>query len=194
MVNFSKTSVFNELTIIVQEMRLFTMHVARLQVTKIKGTLHSKIMSSDLRDFFRRIRWWRSKVKIRTGGQSNRQRKKWHVRVFVTSWCHLAFMQGHVRDSKCSWSAGISLYVTLRSKPITSGWIQDHFAASDYWRLAPVMQYRLRHHPRILAIFVRLFDRVLVRILTSDVHHRTLRKKPTRSEILECSFPLTLCL
>ena len=47
-----------------------------------------------------------------------------------------------------------------------------------------------------LAIFVRLFDRVLVRILTSDVHHRTLRKKPTRSEImiLECSFPLTLCL
>ena len=44
------------------------------------------------------------------------------------------------------------------------------------------------------AIFDCLLDRVSVRILTSEYHHRTLRKKPATSEIiiLECSFPLTL--
>ena len=32
-----------------------------------------------MKDFFRRIRWWRSKVEIRTGRRSNRRRKNWHV-------------------------------------------------------------------------------------------------------------------
>ena len=42
-----------------------------------KGKLHSKIISSDMiyRVFFRRIRWWRSEVEIRTGRRSNRRRK-----------------------------------------------------------------------------------------------------------------------
>ena len=53
-------------------------------------------------------------------------------------WCHLAFMQGHASDSKCSWSARISSYATCRSKPITPRRIQDHFTASNSWRLAPV--------------------------------------------------------
>ena len=34
-----------------------------------------------------------------------------------------------------------------------------------------------RRHPRFLAIFGRLFDRLPVRISTSDLHHRILRKK-----------------
>ena len=43
------------------------------------------------------------------------------------------------------------------------------------------------------AIFRRLFDRLPVRILTSDLHHWILRKKSFISElmILECSFPLS---
>ena len=43
------------------------------------------------------------------------------------------------------------------------------------------------------AIFDRLFDRLPVRISTSDLHHWILRKKSFISElmILECSFPLT---
>ena len=46
-----------------------------------RGKLHSKIIISDLIIFFW---WWRSEVEIRTGRWSNRQRKKWHVRAFVT--------------------------------------------------------------------------------------------------------------
>ena len=43
-----------------------------------------------------------------------------------------------------------------------------------------------------LAIFGHFFYRVPHRTLTSDLHHRTIHTKPTRSEImiLECSFPL----
>ena len=41
----------------------------------LKGKLHSKIISSDMKDFFRRIQWWRSEVEIRTGRRSNRRSK-----------------------------------------------------------------------------------------------------------------------
>ena len=41
----------------------------------LKGKLHSKIISSDMKDFFGRIQWWRSEVEIRTGRRSNRQSK-----------------------------------------------------------------------------------------------------------------------
>ena len=41
----------------------------------VKGKLHSKIISSDMKDFFRRIQWWRSEVEIRTGRRSNRRSK-----------------------------------------------------------------------------------------------------------------------
>ena len=42
---------------------------------KFKGKLHSKIISSDMKDFFRRIQWWRSEVENRTGRRSNRRSK-----------------------------------------------------------------------------------------------------------------------
>ena len=37
--------------------------------------MHSKIISSDMKDFFRRIQWWRSEVDIRNGKRSNRRPK-----------------------------------------------------------------------------------------------------------------------
>ena len=55
-------------------------------------------------------------VKVR-GRNSNRKTVKqtaenWHVRGFVTSWCHTGATsqswQGHATESRCSWSAGIS--------------------------------------------------------------------------------------
>ena len=70
--------------------------------------------------------------------------------VVVPHWCHLAIMQGHATDSQ-SRSAG--------------AWHQ--------W----LMPAARRRHPRFLAIFGRLFDRLPVRISTSDLHHRILRKK-----------------
>ena len=79
-------------------------------VPAFKGKLHSKVISSDI--FSRRIRWWRSEVEIRTGRRSNRRRKNWHVRAFVTSWCQAGATsqswQGHATESRYSWSAGIS--------------------------------------------------------------------------------------
>ena len=49
-----------------------------------------------------------------------------------------------------------------------------------------------RHKSSHVPVFRRLFDRLPVRISTSDLHHRILRKKFYISElmILECSFPL----
>ena len=70
--------------------------------------------------------------------------------VVVPHWCHLAIMQGHATDSQ-SQSAG--------------AWHQ--------W----LMPAARRRHPRFLAIFGRLFDRLPVWISTSDLHHRILRKK-----------------
>ena len=73
----------------------------------MKGKLHSKIISSD-KVFFRRIRWWRSEVEIRTTRRSNRRRKNWHKPAFVTSWCHTGAtsqsLQGHATESRYSWS------------------------------------------------------------------------------------------
>ena len=152
-----------------------------------KGKLHSKIISYDLIEvFFRRIRWWRSEVEIRTGRRSNKQRKQWHVRTFVTSWCHLAFMQGHASDSKCSWSAGISWYATLapqetyyvrlKSRPfrsfelLTPGTSDAILAASLSSEIC-------------WPFFSRLFGRVPVRIFTPSLHHRTLRKKKSLHDL-----------
>ena len=50
---------------------------------------------------------------------------------------------------------------------------------------------------RTCQFFRRLFDRLPVRISTSDLHHRILRKKTlimSELMILECSFKLKLCL
>ena len=51
-----------------------------------------------------------------------------------------------------------------------------------------------RHKSSHVPVFRRLFDRLPVRISTSDLHHRILRKNSIISElmILECSFPLNI--
>ena len=83
----------------------------------------------------------------------------------------------------------------VRRRPaIVPGRIQDHSAASNSWRVAPVTQYRpRRRHPRFFGHFRPSVWPQSCLILTSNLHHRTQRKeKPTRSEImiLKCSFPL----
>ena len=113
-----------------------------------------------------------------------------------SQWCRLAFMEGHASDSKCSWSAGLSSYATCQSKPVTSGWFQDHSVASNSWRLGPVTQYGSRRcptHPRkfwpfsAVCLTVFLF-KLWPRTFTLELYE----KKPTRSEImiLDCSCPL----
>ena len=93
-----------------------------LHFVSFKEKLHSKIISSDMIEFFRKIRWWRSQVEIRTGRRSNRRRKNWHVRAFVTSWCHTgATSQGHATELRYSWSAGIS-----PCQVMTWCWHDDH--------------------------------------------------------------------
>ena len=57
--------------------------------------------------FLSKFDGWRPEVKIRTGRRSNGQ----HIAPLAVwlNWHRLAIMQGHVIDSKCSWSAGIAL-------------------------------------------------------------------------------------
>ena len=68
----------------------------------LKGKLHSKIISSDMKDFFRRIQWWRSEVKIRTGRRSNRRSKMAEKSRVTTphgrheSWCQASAVRGCV--------------------------------------------------------------------------------------------------
>ena len=51
-----------------------------------------------------------------------------------------------------------------------------------------------RHKCSHVPVFRRLFDRLPVRISTSDLHHRILRKKLSyQLMIMECSFHLTSC-
>ena len=77
--------------------------------------------------------------------RSNRQRKNGTCERLWRQWCHLAFMHGHVSDSKCSWSVGINSYARSNSR---------HSAASNSWCLAPVTLYWPRHyHPRFFGHF-----------------------------------------
>ena len=68
----------------------------------IKGKLHSKIISSDMKDFFRRIQWWSSEVEIRTGRRSNRRSKiaenlGWRRRpAGMRHWCQASAVRGCV--------------------------------------------------------------------------------------------------
>ena len=160
---------------------------------RFKGKLHSNFISSVLIDFFHRIRWWRSEVEIRMGRRLNGQRKIGMCYHLWRQWCHLAIMYSHTSDSKCSWTARIRSSATCRSKPITPGRIQDHSAALNSWRLAPVRWYRIVvWHSRFFGHFRPSADRIPVWILTSDLLHRTLQKRPTRSGImiLECNFQI----
>ena len=100
-------------------------------------------------------------------------------------WCHIAIIQDHTSYSKCSWWARISSKETavvdlsrpVEFKTIPEPWI---FYAWHPWRNTS----RIFITRNFLVIFSRLFDRVPVRILTSDFHHQTVHKRPTRSEIL----------
>ena len=69
---------------------------------QVKGKLHSKIISSDMKDFFRRIQWWGSEVEIRTGRRSNRRSKMAEKSRVTTphgrheSWCRASAVRGYV--------------------------------------------------------------------------------------------------
>ena len=97
---------------------------------EVKGKLHSKIISPDLKDFF----FVESDGEIpgskfkQEDGQTDSDTNGTCERLWW-QWCHLVIMQGHAGDLKRSWSAGINSQVICRSKPSTLGRIQDHFAA-----------------------------------------------------------------
>ena len=155
----------------------------------MKEKLHSQTLSSDLIDFFSvesDCEGPRSNFE-REDGQTDSEKNGTCERLWCQR-CHLAFMLCHASDPKCSWSARISSYASRRSEPITSGQIQNHAAASNSW-------HQQRNIGRVIvtrdlkAISGRLFDRVPVRILTSDFHHRTQRKKAFQDLRLWCWTP-----
>ena len=114
--------------------------VSRSLHAPLKGKLHSKIISSDMKDFFRRIWWWRSEVEIRTGRRSNRR-----------------------------WKTGTCEYLWRHGATVVPP--RNHARVT---RLAPVTHAgRAASPPEIF----RLFDRLPVRISTSDLHHWNLREK-----------------
>ena len=69
------SSMFIFTPILLQFFFLFSLSMQGRWYRVFKGKLHSKIISSDMKDFFRRIQWWRSEVEIRTGRRSNRRSK-----------------------------------------------------------------------------------------------------------------------
>ena len=93
-----------------------------------------------------------------------------HRRVRVSASCH------HLTRADSGWSR-ISWFSRVTLPRLRGG------TSVAPWR------HKCSHVP----VFCRLFDRLPVRISTSDLHHRILRKKSFISElmILECSFPLT---
>ena len=96
-------------------------------------------------------------------------------------WCHFTIMKCHASDSFVI--IEISLLATCYSKPIRPGRIQGHSTASNSWCLAPVTYYRPhRRQPRYFGHFRRSLWRVPVRNLTSDLHHRTQRKKANKKK------------
>ena len=67
---------------------------------------------------------------------------------------------------------------------------REHFE-SVLWPCMIARWHQRRHKRSHVPFFRRLFDRLPVRTSTSDFHHRILRKKSIRSEliVLGCSFP-----
>ena len=125
--------------------------------------------------FFRRVCWWRSKVKIQTGRRSNR-RPKMAKRSRVTTqpilrhWCQASRTRG----------SGMVLNSTGRSRFSTAGWCMNWFqpimnisnrSRDCAWRRGGTTLSQCSHVP-----FRRLFDRLPLRISTSHLHHRTQRK------------------
>ena len=115
--------------------------------------------------------------------RSNRQLKTVRATGCDVSWCHLAIMQGHATDSKCSWSARITSKATYRGKTDVPGRIQNNFTTTH---LAPMTSHRPHFSPKIFrpSVWPRSCS-----FSTSDSYDLTLRIKSTRSGILtlECS-------
>ena len=76
------------------------------------------------------------------------------------------------------WAHSVSHTRVTVERSIKFGIDQNRDAAANCWRLAPwLMPAARRRHPRFSAIFDSLFDRLPVRISTSDLHHWILLKK-----------------
>ena len=103
-------------------------------------------------------------VKVRgrnSNGKTVKQTaEKWHVRGFVTSWCHTGATsqswQGHATESRYSWSAGIS-----PRQVMTWCWHDDdcdrHQSRSSLWRSPATMLRTLtRCHRKFFRNFLVL--------------------------------------
>ena len=108
---------------------------------------------------------------VREDGQTDGENKKWHVRAFVTS-----VVPPH---NICKSRERFEMFMIG----------QNHFVGYPPWCTKftrsnsrpfcslEVLTSRVVVTRDFLAIFGRLFDRVPVRILNQDFHHRTQRKK-----------------
>ena len=168
--------------------QLCPISVSAMVYKTIKGKMHSKIISSDLIGFFCRVQWRRSEVKIRTAGRRSNRQKNWHVQACVTSVvprtspsCTIMRAIQNAHDQPGSvrrWPAVGNLIRPVKLKTILQPRVLD---AWHQWRIPTG---RIVVAREFLAIFGRLFDRVLVRILTSNLHHRTQQKKSLQDQRL----------
>ena len=108
----------------------------QLPPTLIKAALQKHKLLSD--NVFRRIpmvkvlRWNSHRKTVRHTTKNGMYEPLWR-RGATSQSCKV-----HASGSKCSWTAGISSYATCHRKCISSGRLQDHSVASNYWFLAPV--------------------------------------------------------
>ena len=87
-------------------------------------------------------------------------------------------MSVYRKSSWPRWAHSVSHTRVTVERGIKFGIDQNRDAAANCWRLAPwLMPAARRRHPRFFGHFDRLFDRLPVRISTSDLHHWILRKK-----------------
>ena len=178
----------------------FSMNVFRhLRQLMFNGCLWKTALQNHIyklwsdRVFFRSIRWWMSEVEIWTGRRANRQRKNgtgeclWRSGATSQS-CKVTQAIRNVHDqpeSHRTWPAMVNLLRPVEFNTIPQPQILD---AWHQWRNTG----RVFVTSDFLAIFGRLFDRVPVRILASDFHHRPYKKDPQfflEIMIFECSFP-----
>ena len=87
---------------------------------KFEGQLHSKIIMPGLIGFFHRVRWWKSKVKTRTGTRSNRRLKMAEISRVTTTRPGLR----HWRQASGIRGCGMVLSLTGRNRFTTAGRIR----------------------------------------------------------------------
>ena len=122
---------------------------APLETSTRKSNVHSKTINAWSDWFLKKKKVSMVKVlRHNSNGKTAKQTtKKWHVLPLWCNWWHVAIMQSHTTDLKCSWSAGITLPATYRGNPNTPGRIQYQSTALNVWRRPPMMSHwpRLRH-------------------------------------------------